>query len=69
MREIIQLLKLTLEEKKRLILAFVFSTFAAFFTYLFVNLVQPIIDKMFLQETAQASAGKPGLIGVILIRL
>jgi len=69
MREIIQLLKLTLEEKKRLILAFVFSTFAAFFTYLFVNLVQPIIDKMFLQETAQASAGKPGLIGVIFDKL
>ncbi|NQT78785.1 MAG: ABC transporter ATP-binding protein [Candidatus Aminicenantes bacterium] len=69
MREIIQLLKLTLEEKKRLILAFVFSAFAAFFTYLFVNLVQPIIDKMFLQETAQASAGKPGLIGVIFDKL
>jgi len=69
MREIIQLLKLTLEEKKRLTLAFVFSMFAAFFTYLFVNLVQPIIDKMFLQETAQASAGKPGLIGVIFDKL
>jgi len=69
MREIIQLLKLTLEEKKRLILAFVFSTFAAFFTYLFVNLVQPIIDKMFLQETAQVSAGKPGLIGIIFDKL
>jgi subfamily B ATP-binding cassette protein MsbA len=65
MKEIFQLFKLTLGEKKRLSLAFVFSSFVAFFTYLFVNLVQPIIDKMFLQSAAPISGGKEGLIGFV----
>jgi subfamily B ATP-binding cassette protein MsbA len=47
MREIFQLFKLTLRERKRLILSFIFTAFVAFFTYVFVNLIQPIIDKMF----------------------
>ncbi|MBA7496023.1 Lipid A export ATP-binding/permease protein MsbA [subsurface metagenome] len=47
MNQIFQLLKLTLTEKKRLILAFVFTIFVAFFTYVFVNLIQPILDEMF----------------------
>ncbi len=46
MKEVLQLLKLTLSEKKKLILSFVFTLFVAFFTYVFVNLVQPIIDEM-----------------------
>ena len=47
MKEIFQLFKLTLREKKRLILTFVFTIFVAAFTYLFVNLIQPIMDDMF----------------------
>ena len=47
MKEIFQLLRLTLEEKKRLSFTFLCTVFVAFFTYVFVNLVQPIIDEMF----------------------
>jgi len=65
MKEIFQLFKLTLGEKKRLSLAFLFSSFVAFFTYVFVNLIQPIIDKMFLQRAGPAAGGKEGLIGFI----
>ena len=65
MKEIFQLFKLTLGEKKRLSLAFLFSSFVAFFTYVFVNLVQPIIDKMFLKHVALTSGGKEGLIGFV----
>ena len=69
MKEIFQLFKLTLGEKKRLAFAFLCSTLAAFFTYAFVNLVQPIIDKMFLQRVAQTSAGKEGLMGFVFKKL
>ena len=65
MKEIFQLFKLTLGEKKRLSLAFLFSSFVAFFTYVFVNLIQPIIDKMFLKHAALTSGGKEGLIGFV----
>ena len=65
MKEIFQLFKLTLGEKKRLSLAFLFSSFVAFFTYVFVNLVQPIIDKMFLKHAAPTSGGKEGLIDFV----
>ncbi len=65
MKEIFQLFKLTLGEKKRLSLAFLFSSFVAFFTYVFVNLVQPIIDKMFLKHVAPTSGGKEGLIDFV----
>jgi subfamily B ATP-binding cassette protein MsbA len=65
MKEIFQLFKLTLGEKKRLSLAFVFSSFVAFFTYVFVNLIQPIIDKMFLKHAALTSGGKEGLIDFV----
>lgn len=65
MKEIFQLFKLTLGEKKRLSLAFLFSSFVAFFTYVFVNLVQPIIDKMFLKNVALTSGGKEGLVGFV----
>ncbi|MFB0564902.1 MAG: ABC transporter ATP-binding protein [Candidatus Aminicenantaceae bacterium] len=47
MKNIFQLFKLTLQERKRLILAFVFMVFVALFTYVFVNLIQPIMDDMF----------------------
>ncbi len=65
MKEIFQLFKLTLGEKKRLSLAFLFSSFVAFFTYVFVNLIQPIIDKMFLKHAALTSGGKEGLIDFV----
>jgi len=65
MKEIFQLFKLTLGEKRRLSLAFLFSSFVAFFTYVFVNLVQPIIDKMFLKHVALTSGGKEGLIDFV----
>ena len=47
MKEILALFRLARQEKKLLILAFASSLFVAFFTYVFVNLVQPIMDKLF----------------------
>ena len=47
MKEIFTLLKLTLQEKRKLTLSMFFTVFVAFFTYVFVNLVQPIVDKLF----------------------
>ena len=61
MNQIFQLLKLTLTEKMRLILAFVFTIFVAFFTYVFVNLIQPILDEMFF--VSQTSPEKASSIG------
>jgi subfamily B ATP-binding cassette protein MsbA len=46
MKDIFQLLKLTLQEKRKLGISFVFTLFVAFFTYVFVNLIQPIVDKL-----------------------
>jgi subfamily B ATP-binding cassette protein MsbA len=46
MKDIILLLRLTFKEKNKLILSFLFTIFVAFFTYVFVNLVQPIMDKL-----------------------
>ncbi len=46
MKDILQLLKLTLREKRKLILSLFFTMFVAFFTYVFINLVQPIVDKL-----------------------
>ncbi|MFP4082350.1 MAG: ABC transporter ATP-binding protein [Candidatus Aminicenantes bacterium] len=64
MIEIIQLLKLTLEEKKSLTLSFVFTLFVAFFTYVFVNLVKPIIDEM-LRMAPEAVPEKTGLMAFV----
>ncbi len=47
MREIFQLFKLSLQEKKWLFLAFASTIFVSLFTYVFVNLVQPIMDQLF----------------------
>jgi ATP-binding cassette, subfamily B, bacterial MsbA len=53
------LLKLTLREKKLVTLAFLSTLFVAAFTYLFVDLVQPIIDEMFMAADAvRVSSGK-----------
>lgn len=68
MRQVLQLFKLTLEERKTLILSFVFTLFVAFFTYVFVNLVQPIIDEM-LQLAPQASPDKASLVAFVFKNL
>ncbi len=54
MKETIALFKLALEEKKLLFLSLVSSLFVAFFTYVFVNIVQPIMDKLFQLARTQA---------------
>ena len=61
MKEVIQLLKLTLQERKTLAFSFVFTVFVSFFTYVFVNLIQPIIDEM-LQMAPQSVSGKASLM-------
>ncbi|UCC39128.1 MAG: ABC transporter ATP-binding protein [Candidatus Aminicenantes bacterium] len=68
MKEVFELFKLTLRERKRLILAFVFMVFVAFFTYIFVNLVQPIVDKMF-QLGPQVAPEKPRVMDIIFRNL
>lgn len=45
-------MKLVFKEKRRLSLSFVCSLFVAFFTYVFVDLVQPIMDHMFQMSPA-----------------
>ena len=47
MKEILALFQLARREKGLLALSFVCSVFVAFFTYVFVNLVQPIMDRLF----------------------
>ena len=55
-----ELLKLTLREKKWVILALISTLGVAFFTTIFVNLVQPVIDEMFgAAPSATAVAGAP----------
>jgi subfamily B ATP-binding cassette protein MsbA len=68
MREILKLFKLTFGEKKRLFLAFGSTLFVAFFTYVFVNLVQPIIDEMFL-NISHSAPEKANLMGFIFKHL
>ena len=57
MKDILALFRLALQEKKLLILSFISSVFVAFFTYVFVNLVQPIMDKLF-QLTSKGAPPK-----------
>lgn len=47
MHQVMLLFKVAFQEKRRLFFSFLFTLFVAFFTYIFVNLVQPIIDYMF----------------------
>jgi subfamily B ATP-binding cassette protein MsbA len=68
MKEIIQLLKLTLKEKKRLIPSFIFTLMAAFFTYIFVNLIQPIMDEM-LKLAPKASMDQGSLVDIMISNL
>ncbi len=62
MRDIFRLLRLIIQEKRLLALSFVSSLFVALFTYLFVDLVQPIMDRLFLKTPLAAVPQKPRLI-------
>jgi len=68
MKDIFNLFKLAWQEKKYLFLALFSSVFVAGFTYLFVNLVQPIVDELFhlAPEPSSAVAGKFRLMDYIL---
>ena len=65
MKDLIQLLKLTLTEKKRLVVALICSLFVAFFMFLFINLIQPIMDHMFQLGPAQVTQNKK-LLSIVL---
>ncbi|MBE0461495.1 MAG: ABC transporter ATP-binding protein [Candidatus Aminicenantes bacterium] len=68
MKEMFQLLKLTLGQKNKLTIAFICSIFVAFFTYVFVNLVQPIIDGM-IKLTPQEVPRRTGLVDFVFNNL
>lgn len=55
MRDIFNLIKLVWQEKKYLLFAFICSLFVAAFTYLFVNLVQPIVDELLISSGQKSS--------------
>ena len=61
MKDIFELFRLALKERRRLIFSFLFTLFVAFFTYLFIDLIQPIIDDM-LQASQTGVSEKTGLI-------
>ncbi len=68
MRDIFNLFRLAWQEKRYLFLALVSSLFVASFTYIFVNLIQPIIDELFRlsPSAANATPGKFRLMDFIL---
>jgi len=65
MKDILALFQLARREKKLLSLSFVCSAFVAFFTYVFVNLVQPIMDKLFQLSPGQAGPQKVRLLDTV----
>jgi subfamily B ATP-binding cassette protein MsbA len=65
MKEILALFRLTLQERKLLSYSFISSAFVAFFTYVFVNLVQPIMDKLFQLTPAKAVPEKARFMDLI----
>lgn len=65
MKDVFRLLKLTFKEKKLLFLAFGSSLFVAFFTYVFVDMIQPILDRLFLQTPAPAVPQKARLMDAV----
>jgi len=68
MKDILALFKLAFQEKKLITLSFIFSVFVAFFTYVFVNLVQPIMDKLF-QLTSKGVPQKPRFMDFVFRHL
>ena len=65
MKDVFRLLKLTFREKKLLFLSFGASLFVALFTYLFVDMVQPIMDRLFLRTPAPAVPDKARLMDAV----
>jgi subfamily B ATP-binding cassette protein MsbA len=65
MKEILALFQLARREKKLLVLSFVCSAFVAFFTYVFVNLVQPIMDRLFQLGPAKSVPGKARFMDLV----
>jgi len=65
MNQVFKLLKLTITEKKRLIFSFACTLFVALFTYMFVDLIQPIMDYMF-RMAPQGIPEKKRFLDVIL---
>jgi subfamily B ATP-binding cassette protein MsbA len=65
MKDIFRLLKLTFREKKLLFLSFGASLFVALFTYLFVDMIQPIMDRLFLRTPAPAVPDKARLMDAV----
>ncbi len=65
MKEILALFQLARREKKLLILSFVCSVFVAFFTYVFVNLVQPIMDRLFQLGPAKSIPEKARFMDIV----
>jgi subfamily B ATP-binding cassette protein MsbA len=61
MKDLFELFRLALKERRRLILSLIFTLFVALFTYLFIDLIQPIIDDM-LRFSLSTVSGKTGLI-------
>ncbi len=65
MKEILALFQLAFREKRLIFLSFISSIFVAFFTYIFVNLVQPIMDKLFQLSTAGAGPEKTRFMDLV----
>jgi subfamily B ATP-binding cassette protein MsbA len=65
MKDILALFQLARREKRLLILSFVCSAFVAFFTYVFVNLVQPIMDRLFQLGPAKSVPGKARFLDIV----
>jgi len=69
MKQILQLIKLAWQEKKQLVLSFVCTLFMGGFTYVFVNLIQPIIDEMFRVNPTTVVAHKARLMDFVFSTL
>ncbi|MFC2166530.1 ABC transporter ATP-binding protein [Acidobacteriota bacterium] len=61
MKDVFELFRLASKERRRLIFSFFFTLFVAFFTYLFIDLIQPIIDGM-INISQTAVSEETGLI-------
>ncbi|MHB8095767.1 MAG: ABC transporter ATP-binding protein [Candidatus Aminicenantales bacterium] len=66
MKDLFLLFRLTFKQKKLLFLSFGSSIFVAIFTYLFVDMVQPIMDRLFLNTPVPAVPGKARLMDSVL---
>jgi len=65
MKDVLALFRLARQEKRLLILSLVCSALVAFFTYLFVNLIQPIMDKLFQLSPGQSGPQKARLMDAV----